>query len=118
MPADPEFGSFQTAHQRLIRWAVGGTWEWIRTAVLVAADSSDDIGRTVSADSTVVRAHQHAAHALKRGSSVASSPADHAVGHSRGGLGVSAKCAMKELVPHQRRRIEEAYGLQFSDNCP
>lgn len=43
-----------------------GTWEKIFAAVLAAADAVDDIGWTVSVDSTVVRAHQHAAGALKR----------------------------------------------------
>lgn len=62
-----ELGSFQTARNRLIRWAVDGTWEKILAAVLAAADAVDDIGWTVSVDSTVVRAHQHAAGALKRG---------------------------------------------------
>jgi transposase len=62
-----QFGSFQTAHKRLIRWAVDGTWEMILAAVLAAADADDDIDWTVSVDSTVVRAHQHAAGVLKRG---------------------------------------------------
>lgn len=62
-----KLGSFQTAHKRLIRWAVDGTWEKIFAAVLAAADAVDDIGWSVSVDSTVVRAHQHAAGALKRG---------------------------------------------------
>ncbi|GAA2531993.1 hypothetical protein GCM10010423_29460 [Streptomyces levis] len=48
-----DLGAFQTAHKRLIRWAVDGTWERILTAVLSAADGSDDIGWTVSVDSTV-----------------------------------------------------------------
>ncbi|WP_443216958.1 transposase [Saccharothrix sp. ALI-22-I] len=56
-----ELGSFQTAHKRLIRWAVDGTWERILAAVLSAADDGDDVGWTVSVDSTVCRAHQHAA---------------------------------------------------------
>jgi len=42
-----EFGSFQTAHKRLIRWAVDGTWEKIFAAVLAAADAVGDIGWTV-----------------------------------------------------------------------
>jgi transposase len=62
-----ELGSFQTAHKRLIRWAVDGTWEMILAAVLAVADADDDIDWTVSVDSTVVRAHQHAAGARKRG---------------------------------------------------
>lgn len=62
-----ELGSFQTAHKRLIRWAVDGTWKRILAAVLAAAEGADDIGWTVSVDSTVCRAHQHAAGARKRG---------------------------------------------------
>lgn len=62
-----ELGSFQTAHKRLIRWAVDGTWERILAAVLAAADAGADIGWTVSVDSTVCRAHQHAAGARKKG---------------------------------------------------
>ncbi len=81
-----ELGSFQTAHKRLIRWAVDGTWEKIFTAVLAAADAADDIGWTVSVDSTVVRAHQHAAGALKKGAEDRNEPTDHALGRSRGGL--------------------------------
>ncbi|MFI5831502.1 IS5 family transposase [Streptomyces sp. NPDC051578] len=81
-----ELGSYQTAHKRLIRWAVDGTWEQILTAVLAAADAVDDIGWTVSVDSTVVRAHQHAAGAPQKGAADRNEPADHALGRSRGGL--------------------------------
>ncbi|MEU0589501.1 IS5 family transposase [Streptomyces sp. NPDC006132] len=87
-----ELGSFQTAHKRLIRWAVDGTWEMILAAVLAAADADDDIDWTVSVDSTVVRAHQHAAGALKRGRPTAAS-VDHALGRSRGGLSTKVHLA-------------------------
>ncbi|WP_435800170.1 IS5 family transposase [Streptomyces coeruleorubidus] len=87
-----ELGSFQTAHKRLIRWAVDGTWEMILTAVLAAADADDDIDWTVSVDSTVVRAHQHAAGSLKRGRPAPAS-ADHALGRSRGGLSTKVHLA-------------------------
>ncbi|MFK4090496.1 IS5 family transposase [Kribbella sp. NPDC020789] len=87
-----ELGSFQTAHKRLIRWAVDGTWEMILAAVLAAADADDDIDWTVSVDSTVVRAHQHAAGALKRGRP-RGEPADHAIGCSRGGLSTKVHLA-------------------------
>ncbi|WTV94195.1 IS5 family transposase [Streptomyces jietaisiensis] len=88
-----ELGSFQTAHKRLIRWAVDGTWEMILAAVLAAADAEDDLDGTVSVDSTVVRAHQHAAGALKRGWSAQGEPADHALGRSRGGLSTKVHLA-------------------------
>ncbi|WP_406739579.1 IS5 family transposase [Streptomyces sp. NBC_00853] len=79
-----ELGSFQTAHKRLIRWAVDGTWHRIFAAVLAQADAADEVEWAVSVDSTVCRAHQHAAGARK-GSGKAE-PADHALGRSRGGL--------------------------------
>ncbi|MGW6613225.1 IS5 family transposase [Streptomyces erythrochromogenes] len=88
-----ELGPFQTAHKRLIRWAVDGTWEAILAAVLAAADAADDIDWTVSVDSTVVRAHQHAAGARKKGATGAGEPADHALGRSRGGLSTKVHLA-------------------------
>ncbi|WP_328550905.1 MULTISPECIES: IS5 family transposase [unclassified Streptomyces] len=88
-----ELGSFQTAHKRLIRWAVDRTWEMILAAVLAAADADDDIDWTVSVDSTVVRAHQHAAGALSKGASRSGEPADHALGRSRGGLSTKVHLA-------------------------
>lgn len=68
-----ELGSFQTAHKRLIRWADDGTWEKIFAAVFAPADGVGGIGWTVSVDSTVVRAHQHAAGAPKKGPKAATS---------------------------------------------
>ncbi|MFD3377426.1 IS5 family transposase [Streptomyces sp. NPDC058697] len=88
-----ELGSFQTAHKRLIRWAVDGTWERILAAVLAAADDADDVGWTVSVDSTVCRAHQHAAGARKKGASDRAEPDDHALGRSRGGLSTKVHLA-------------------------
>ncbi|MFD0332300.1 IS5 family transposase [Streptomyces erythrogriseus] len=88
-----ELGSFQTAHKRLIRWAMDGTWEHIFAAVLSAADADADIGWTVSVDSTVCRAHQHAAGARKRGTRGRAEPDDHALGRSRGGLSTKVHLA-------------------------
>ncbi|WP_435843323.1 IS5 family transposase [Streptomyces gardneri] len=92
-----ELGSFQTAHKRLIRWAVDGTWERILAAVLAAAEGADDIGWTVSVDSTVCRAHQHAAGARKKGLQ-ATEPGDHALGRSRGGLSTKVHLASDSLA--------------------
>ncbi|MFD5912953.1 IS5 family transposase [Streptomyces massasporeus] len=88
-----KLGSFQTAHKRLIRWAVDGTWERILAAILTAADVDGDIGWTVSVDSTVCRAHQHAAGARKRGHRPAGEPDDHGLGRSRGGLSTKVHIA-------------------------
>ncbi|MFF8610971.1 IS5 family transposase [Streptomyces sp. NPDC015346] len=87
-----ELGPFQTAHKRLIRWAMDGTWERILAAVLAVADAGDEVGWTVSVDSTVCRAHQHSAGARKRGRPRAE-PEDHALGRSRGGLSTKVHLA-------------------------
>lgn len=86
-----ELGPFQTAHKRLIRWAVDGTWQNILTAVPAAADAGDDIGWTVSVDSTIVRAPPAFRRSTQKGaegrSEPATTPSDaHSLGRSRGGL--------------------------------
>ncbi|MFJ6438439.1 IS5 family transposase [Streptomyces sp. NPDC091416] len=88
-----ELGSFQTAHKRLLRWAVDGTWERILSVFLAVADEADDIGWTVSVDSTVCRAHQHAAGAGSKGAPGQAEPDDHALGRSRGGLSTKVHLA-------------------------
>ncbi|MFD9621508.1 IS5 family transposase [Streptomyces virginiae] len=88
-----ELGPFQTAHKRLVRWAVDGTWERILTSILAAADANDDIDWTVSVDSTIVRAHQHAAGAPQKGAAGRREPVDHALGRSRGGLSTKVHLA-------------------------
>lgn len=88
-----ELGSFRTAHKRLLRWAVDGTWERILAAVLAAADAGGELGWTVSVDSTVCRAHQHAAGARRTAVPGWPEPGDHALGRSRGGLGTKVHLA-------------------------
>ncbi|EFE72161.1 conserved hypothetical protein [Streptomyces viridosporus ATCC 14672] len=48
-------------------WAVDGTWERVFTALVAQADADEDLSWAVSVDSTIVRAHQHAAGARKKG---------------------------------------------------
>ncbi|MFE1383479.1 IS5 family transposase [Streptomyces sp. NPDC058740] len=88
-----ELGPFQTAHKRLIRWATDGTWSRVLAALLAVADADDEVGWTVSVDSTVCRAHQHSAGARKRGRPGRSEPEDHALGRSRGGLSTKVHLA-------------------------
>ncbi|MET8214117.1 hypothetical protein ABZT51_51710 [Streptomyces sp. NPDC005373] len=42
-------------------WAVDGTWERVFTALMAQSDADGDLAWAVSVDSTIVRAHQHAA---------------------------------------------------------
>ncbi|MEK8172377.1 IS5 family transposase [Streptomyces sp. M19] len=73
------YGPWQTLHTRFRRWTLDGTFERMLRAAQAKADAAGDIDWLVSVDSTVVRAHQHAAGARKG----LRSPA---LGRSRGGL--------------------------------
>lgn len=55
------FGPWQTVWKRHRRYAADGTWDRVLTALLALADASGDLDWVVSIDSTIVRAHQHAA---------------------------------------------------------
>ncbi|MFI2143047.1 IS5 family transposase [Streptomyces althioticus] len=74
------YGSWATLHTRFRRWAKDGTFERMLRAAQARADAAGDIEWLVSVDSTIVRAHQHAAGARKGG---LCSPG---LGRSRGGL--------------------------------
>jgi transposase len=60
-------GSWKGAHNRLWKWAADGTWEKVLTALLAQADAEGDLDWIVAVDSTIVRAHQHAAGARQKG---------------------------------------------------
>lgn len=59
------FGPWQTVYNRHRRWSGDGTWERILAALQAGSDRAGDDGGdgdwAVAVDSTVVRAHQHAA---------------------------------------------------------
>ncbi|MGW2492861.1 IS5 family transposase [Streptomyces sp. NPDC001606] len=73
------YGPWATLHTRFRRWAADGTFDRMLRAAQARADAAGDIEWLVSVDSTVVRAHQHAAGAKK-------GLRDPALGRSRGGL--------------------------------
>ncbi|WP_351233203.1 IS5 family transposase [Streptomyces sp. NPDC002133] len=80
-----KYGNWRGVYNRLRMWAVDGTWERVFTALMAQADADKDLNWAVSVDTTIVRAHQHAAGARKKGGSIGE-PDDHAIGRSRGGL--------------------------------
>ncbi|MFD1657446.1 IS5 family transposase [Streptomyces caeni] len=59
------YGPWATLHTRFRRWALEGTFERMLRAAQAHADTAGDIDWLVSVDSTVVRAHQHAAGAIR-----------------------------------------------------
>jgi transposase len=69
-----DFSLWQSVYRRYRRWALAGTWERLRRAV-----SLTTAFRFLLIDSTIVKAHPHAAGALKR-------DGGQVLGRSRGGF--------------------------------
>ena len=63
------FGAWKKVHTRFSRWAKSGVWQ--KLFQLLAADADNEY---VMLDSTIVRVHQHAAGARKRGARIPSPP--------------------------------------------
>ncbi|MFJ9786738.1 IS5 family transposase [Amycolatopsis sp. NPDC101161] len=89
------YGPWKTVYSRFWRWSRTGTLSVLVAKVQVLAEAIDELDREVSLDSSIVRAHQHAAGARRvpvshTGASGScggqSEPGDHAIGRSRGGL--------------------------------
>jgi transposase len=61
------YGPWDRVYDLFRRWQRNGTWKRILSQVQAQADAENLITWDVSVDSTVCRAHQHAAGAAKRG---------------------------------------------------
>ena len=99
LPRD-QFGPWQTVWKRHRLWAEDGIWDRVLGDLTAHADANGMIDWTVSVDSSINRAHQHAtnttrpeqntgAHASQQSSGASATPgepATHAIGRSRGGL--------------------------------
>lgn len=72
------YGPWKTLHERLRRWSADGTWERLFEHVKANAQAGGaGMGGAVYGvvvDSTVTRAHQHAAGARKKGALLPSAP--------------------------------------------
>lgn len=87
------YGHWQSVYGLFRRWQREGIWARILSRLQGRADALGLIGWDVSVDSTIARAHQHAAGARRRPDLQAQPPAgagqvepdDHALGRSRGG---------------------------------
>jgi transposase len=63
----PSYGSWQAIYGLFRRWQRAGIWAAILAGLQAHADAEGLITWDVSVDSTIARAHQHAAGARKRG---------------------------------------------------
>ncbi|WP_413751810.1 IS5 family transposase [Streptomyces sp. R-74717] len=97
------YGPWGRAYDLFRRWQRNGTWHRIFTQLQARADARDLITWDLNIDSTVCRAHQHAAGARKRGTcrkeppgGVAIEPDDHGLGRSRGGLTTKLHLAVEQ----------------------
>ncbi|MCV7684134.1 IS5 family transposase [Micrococcus luteus] len=86
------YGPWQTVWTWHRRLAEEGTWDAVLARLTAAADAEGLIDWSVSVDSTIARAHQHATNITRHtggGSNYKNpreEPADHGIGRSRGGL--------------------------------
>lgn len=69
------YGPWESVYGLFRRWQRDGTWRQLLTALQALADAAGRVVWDVSVDSTVARAHQHAAGARKRGTCRSSHPA-------------------------------------------
>ncbi|WP_425461120.1 IS5 family transposase [Kitasatospora atroaurantiaca] len=97
------YGEWETVYGLFRRWQRDGTWKRILKQLQARADADGLITWDVSVDSTVARAHQHAAGARKKGplqreppGGVDTEPADHGLGRSRGGLTTKLHLAVEQ----------------------
>ena len=74
-----QYGPWQTVYGLFRRWQRDGTWARIWTGLQALADAAGLITWDVSVDSTIARAHQHAAGARKRGTCRPNHPVESAV---------------------------------------
>jgi transposase len=97
------YGSWQAVYGLFRRWQRAGVWAQIVTGLQARADAAGLICWDVSVDSTIARAHQHAAGArrLPGGQKeppggVVAEPVDHALGRSRGGWATKVHVACEQ----------------------
>ncbi|MEU9858022.1 IS5 family transposase [Streptomyces sp. NPDC047974] len=88
-----EYGPWNRVYDLFRRWQRNGTWRRILTRLQFLADAKGAIVWDLNVDSTVCRAHQHAAGARRQAElqkepsgGVHEEPGDHGLGRSRGGF--------------------------------
>ena len=79
------YGPWKTLYKRFTRWEEDGTWARIEAALHTDADGAGNLDWHANADSTIVRAHQHAAGARKGGSAAVTQRDGNSASRAAGG---------------------------------
>ncbi|MGY0466588.1 IS5 family transposase [Kitasatospora sp. cg17-2] len=96
------YGPWDRAYDLFRRWQRDGTWKRILEQLQAEADAKGLITWDVSVDSTIARAHQHAAGTRKKDlqkeppGGVDTEPDEHGLGRSRGGLTTKLHLAVEQ----------------------
>jgi len=98
-----EYPPWPTLYRWFRCWQREGAWTAILSVLQAQADAAGKLGWTASADSTISRAHQHAAGARRDGrgqkqppGGVGTEPDDHGLGRSRGGWATKTQLACEQ----------------------
>ncbi|MFF7035986.1 MULTISPECIES: IS5 family transposase [Streptomyces griseus group] len=98
-----EYGPWSRVYDLFRRWQRNGSWHRLFTRLQTLADAEGAITWDLSVDSTVCRAHQHAAGACKQGElqkeppgDTPTEPVDHGLGRSRGGFTTKLHLAVEQ----------------------
>lgn len=99
----PVYGCWETIYGLFRRWQRNGNWASTLEQLQTRADAKDLINWDISVDSTIARAHQHAAGArrdsdqqIEPPGGVRTEPAHHGLGRSRGGLTTKTHLACEQ----------------------
>src|SRR4051812_33580376 len=94
------YGTWQSIYGLFRAWQLAGRWTAILTGLQALGEEAGAIEWVVSVDSTINRAHQHAAgarrHPEAQRTPPAGEPADHALGRFRGGLSTRVHLAVEQ----------------------
>lgn len=115
-----QYGPWQTVYGLFRRWQRDGIWPGLLTELQARADVAGLITWEVNVDSTVCRAHQHAAGARRGGQAQKEPPGgsraepdDHGLGRSRGGFTTKIHLACEQ---GQRRLSLPVTAGQWGDS--
>ncbi|OKJ66548.1 transposase [Streptomyces sp. CB02460] len=104
------FGPWKTVYERHRLWSADGTWERLLQQVQAVADAAGEIVWDISVDSTIARAHQHAAGARTEPPPTSVSKGDAAAEHQHETTWWGLAARLVEVVQEVRAWAARAAG--------